>query len=276
MFFGRLVRVCTSVDFSDNDYALKIYSQLTYQNDKFSIFYDREALQRLLNQPHIIQMNVEHPSSIRIDNSTYPVLSTELLPVLFMSNLLSKASPFSDIITRTYFGQLLFALSACHEVGVYHRNLKLENLLFDKFFQLKLANFEHCFVRQIDDLETTEPYILKTNRPFNSIIPEFLDDSILQYKGSKADIWLAGCILFTMLTGLCPFDSISHDDKDLNEYFRLVLEDDMDSFWEMHHQFNGIVVSPSAKGKIEINEETTLNILLSYFYLNILYYRFTQ
>ena len=42
---------------------------------------------------------------------------------------------------RKYFKQLINALEYCHDRQIVHRDLKLENLMLDKNFTLKLADF---------------------------------------------------------------------------------------------------------------------------------------
>jgi serine/threonine protein kinase len=42
---------------------------------------------------------------------------------------------------RKYFQQLINAVDYCHSRGVYHRDLKLENLLLDASGNLKVSDF---------------------------------------------------------------------------------------------------------------------------------------
>ncbi|CAN1242884.1 CBL-interacting serine/threonine-protein kinase 6 [Linum perenne] len=44
-------------------------------------------------------------------------------------------------VTRVYSQQLISAIDFCHTRGVYHRDLKSENLFMDEEGNLKVTNF---------------------------------------------------------------------------------------------------------------------------------------
>ncbi|XP_076939761.1 CBL-interacting serine/threonine-protein kinase 14-like [Bidens hawaiensis] len=108
---------------------------------------------------------------------------------------------FSEDLSRRYFQQLISAVGYCHSRGVYHRDLKLENLLLDEKWNLKVTDFGLSAVtsyqNQIQSLHTmcgTPAYVA----------PEILAKK--GYDGAKVDVWSCGIILYVLNTGYLPFN----------------------------------------------------------------------
>jgi serine/threonine protein kinase len=101
------------------------------------------------------------------------------------------------------FAQLVGAVSYVHKQLCVHRDLKLENILFDKHENVKLVDFGF-----------TREYEGRTNhlQTFCGTIcysaPEMLKGE--KYAGEKVDVWSLGIILYALLCGELPFD----DDDD--------------------------------------------------------------
>ena len=76
-------------------------------------------------------------------------------------DILYYASALEEIIARTYFRQIIDGLEACHNAGIVHKDLKPSNILFDKRYNVKIANFglgkvSYCFAFGIGWILQTE------------------------------------------------------------------------------------------------------------------------
>jgi len=59
--------------------------------------------------------------------------------------------PFAEITARTYFRWMMDGIKHMHAKGVCHRDIKLENLLLNKEFLLKIADFGFATMIQGED-----------------------------------------------------------------------------------------------------------------------------
>lgn len=74
----------------------------------------------------------------------------------------ANTKPFSEEVCRYYFHQFIEAILHCHKSGFVHRDIKPENILFDKDYQLKLADFGFSKVITNEKLKSylgTEAYM---------------------------------------------------------------------------------------------------------------------
>ena len=118
-------------------------------------------------------------------------------------NYLLQHGPLPAEKVSKIFAQLVGAVSYVHKQSCVHRDLKLENILFDKHENVKLVDFGF-----------TREYEGRTNhlQTFCGTIcysaPEMLKGE--KYAGEKVDVWSLGIILYALLCGELPFD----DDDD--------------------------------------------------------------
>lgn len=148
---------------------------------------------------------IKHPNVVQL----YEVMATKSKIFLVMEyvkggELFNKVAKgkLRENVARKYFQQLIDAVDFCHNRGVYHRDLKLENLLLDENGNLKVSDFGLSALaesKQQDDLLHT------TCGTPAYVAPEVI--SRKGYDGVKADIWSCGVILFVLLAGHLPFHS---------------------------------------------------------------------
>ena len=110
-----------------------------------------------------------------------------------------------------FFHQLINALYYLHSQNITHRDVKIDNLLLDSNFNLKLIDFGLSTKYKEDEL---------LNQPCGTIVyaaPEVLDYK--DYHGMLADVWSCGIVLYGMLSGFLPFGD---SDDEINK--KMVLE----------------------------------------------------
>lgn len=118
-------------------------------------------------------------------------------------------------IARFYFHKLIDGIQFLHENNVVHRDLKLENLLLDKDYNLKLADF---------GLSTTveSSYgggVMHTRVGTERYMPpEMLEKNA--YVGICADLFAAGIILFVLVVGIMPTHKTAESGDYLYKYIR--------------------------------------------------------
>ncbi|XP_073031286.1 CBL-interacting serine/threonine-protein kinase 6-like [Primulina eburnea] len=101
---------------------------------------------------------------------------------------------------RHYFQQLISAVDFCHSRGVYHRDLKLENLLLDEDGNLKVTDFG---LSALSDHLRQDGLLHTTCGTPAYVAPDVIGKK--GYDGAKADIWSCGVILYVLLAGYLPF-----------------------------------------------------------------------
>ncbi|KAG8834763.1 hypothetical protein FRC17_007270 [Serendipita sp. 399] len=137
-------------------------------------------------------------------------LVTELCAGGELFDYLVEKGRIDEYEARLLFGQLCLAVAYCHDQGVVHRDLKLENVLLDDHTQIKLSDFG--FTREFERGALLETFCGTTGYAS----PEMLQGQ--KYLGQEVDIWSLGIILYTLLVGALPFD-----DDDEEETKRKIL-----------------------------------------------------
>jgi serine/threonine protein kinase len=187
-----------------------------------------EALTHL-HHPNIVNM-VEFSNEGVVQKSNgkqYPVIYIvlELATGGEFFDYIATGGMFPERISRFYFRQLIEALDYVHTRGAAHRDLKPENLLFDKDYNLKVADFG--FAAPIEGRDGSGH--LKTKLGTESYMaPEI--NLKKPYSGASVDLFASAIILFIMTTQHPPFTKAIPDDP----YYKLICINRLDIFWKAH------------------------------------------
>ncbi|KAL5534439.1 hypothetical protein ACEPAG_901 [Sanghuangporus baumii] len=115
----------------------------------------------------------------------------------------------SDESIRRTFIQILDAVAACHAAGVYHRDLKLENILFKADGQIVLADFGFAtHKRGTSDFGLgSREYMSPEN------LGGFGHHKVQAISSRQSDIWALGIIFTILVTGRMPWKKASASDN---------------------------------------------------------------
>jgi len=126
---------------------------------------------------------------------------------------IQKVGALNENLAKGWTWQLCDAVRYLHELNITHRDLKLENLLLDKRFFLKLCDFG--FVKGECARSMSQTYCGSKSYA----APEILKGE--PYDPKKADMWAIGVILYIFVTGKMPFDESRGNSGVLEEQKKL-------------------------------------------------------
>lgn len=173
----------------------------------------KDYLEKFLPREIDVVKGLDHPNIIKY----YRCIETTRRVYIIMQfaekgSLLDRIrgeGQLSESVARGIFTELVAAIEYCHRRGVVHRDIKCENLLFDKHNVLKLIDFG--FARKFP--------VTLSNTPTGSELSDtycgsyaYACPQILRgtpYDPHFADVWASGVVLFAMVFGRLPFDDSS-------------------------------------------------------------------
>ena len=98
---------------------------------------------------------------------------------------------------RFLIAEIVLALEFLHSKNISHRNLKLENILLDEKYHIKISDFKYA---KIINGKNKGEYI---GTPYY-VSPEMLNEKV---SGLFTDLWSLGIIVYKMIVGEFPLKS---------------------------------------------------------------------
>lgn len=185
----------------DSTYACKSIEKTRLREDEVDALRAEINLCASLDHPNIVKIveSYESPQDI--------TMIMELCKGGELYDSLISEGEYTQARAATLFKMMVQAVNYCHSVGVVHRDLKLENFVFEDKptidSVLKLIDFglsvKHSGsgIQKMTSVVGTAYYMA----------PEVLGRG--QAYDAKCDVWALGVILFMMLTGAPPFNGKS-------------------------------------------------------------------
>ena len=116
-----------------------------------------------------------------------------------------KAGCYSETNARHVMRQLLEALRHLHGMGITHRDIKPENILCTDAngLDIKLADFGLSSLAEASSMMRSQ-----------CGTPIYMAPEMLQRRpyGAGVDVWSAGIVMYTVLSGTLPFYAENHGD----------------------------------------------------------------
>jgi serine/threonine protein kinase len=101
-------------------------------------------------------------------------------------------------------------LNFCHQRGILHRDIKLDNILLDANCEVPGGEVKLCDfgVSKALHRDARNPSGWESDLTEQCGTPAYIAPEVLEGRGCdgfKADIWSAGVVLYAMLLGTVPF-----------------------------------------------------------------------
>ncbi len=119
------------------------------------------------------------------------------------SRFCNRQDCFNEERVKIIFAQIVSAIKYIQDLGIIHRDLKLENILFESEEEdsnVKIADFG------LSALQGPYQEVTDVLGTLHYAAPEIIARKPYDY---SVDIWSLGVILYVLVTGCYPFDSIN-------------------------------------------------------------------
>ena len=205
--------------YADYNLAIKIYKQV----DNCNLIYNSEikTMKEIIHK-NVIRIIVSNEQGIYLKGQNefkIKYIGMEYVENYDLFYYISKGNrSFTEKMAHFIFKQLVEAVEHIHRQGVTHRDLKIDNILFDEEYNVKISDFG--FAEFIDKKLFKERLGTKGYQP-----PEMLNYQC--YDGPSSDIFSLGVTLFIMIYGQYPFcEATLFDSK-----YKYIYLEKYDEFW---------------------------------------------
>ena len=184
-----------------NKYAIKIYSK--------TCLIDPQLRNTVKNEINILRQ-IDNENVMKL----YEVIDTQsnlylVLEYINGINLLEiikneKNHFIKESRAKKIFSKIVQGINYCHQINIFHRDIKLENILVLKDDSVKIIDFGFGIICKSD---TYQKLFCGTK---SYMPPEIVKKE--KYIACYSDIWSLGVLFYAMLFGVFPFKGKDDDD----------------------------------------------------------------
>uniref|UniRef100_A0A8C2IYX6 Serine/threonine-protein kinase PLK3 n=1 Tax=Cyprinus carpio TaxID=7962 RepID=A0A8C2IYX6_CYPCA len=205
--YGGFARCYEMTDLANNKmYAVKVIPQSRvskpHQREKIT---NEIELHKSLQHKHVVKF------SHHFEDQDNIYIFLELCSRKSLAHIWKARHTLTDPEVRYYLKQIISALKYLHNKGILHRDLKLGNFFVNENMDLRLGDFG--LAAKLETVEQRKKTICGTP---NYLAPEVLNR---QGHGTESDVWSLGCVMYTLLCGNPPFETL-----DLKETYKCIKE----------------------------------------------------
>ena len=205
----------------------EIFAAKVYNESCECYLNEIEILKRLssLNCPNIIKL-ISYGEEYIIINGIQEINKKKYILLDYLPNkdlffYVSNLKEMNENNIKNIFYKIVKAVEQCHNNGVCHRDLKLDNIMLDKNNEPVLCDFGLAGLIESNSGKLTEFVGTKSY-----MAPEILRHE--PYSGIKCDIFSLGVILFTLMFHKFGFKIASGTDN----FYKLVKKKKFNQYWE--------------------------------------------
>ena len=218
LFSGGNCKVYNVKDSSSKRYALKLFNLRKYDSKLINEI-ENGIFLNLKEKGDSYFIKYISSESERLTKKTFIIY--ELAEKNTLQNLLIKGKYFEENLALIIFSVIAKQVNVLHKMGLAHMNIKLENILIDADYNLKLAGFS--LAQKVEKCSK--------NKKQNEL---YLND-----------IFQLGVLLLQLITGRC-------DLKSLEKLLKVIQKGRYESFWKVIEMQNNQNFSEKLKEIINI------------------------
>ena len=205
-----------SVDADDgNQYAMKIMRKdkdYTTEQAQKLVKHEYHTMTQLPSHPNIISwVGYNDKGDAYLNDGVHQTqyLVFEKCQNGTLSKIIRQTGPLEEDICKLIFLQMCSAVKSMHDVNYAHLDIKLENILLDEFFNVKISDMG--LAKNVKDTQGT---VNKRCGTYQYMAPEVKDRSFESaFDAFSLDIYSLGVWLHLLLTGEFPWEYTFEDES---------------------------------------------------------------